>query len=149
MYLSFFVFSAFVLITLSFQSSPINSTTHKLNYTVMAMDTTIWVAPDAANELKNPIEADEESLLDGKMIYTKHCRSCHGKLGDGMGSGGKELEPKPTDFTNPDFLKQTDGSMFWKIYEGRSDMKTYKAKLSEEDNWLVVNYIKTFASNDQ
>ncbi len=148
-YLVFLTFFTFLLISLAFKSLPVRSTTPSLNDTVLAMDTITWVAPDSANNLVNPTEVDEESLLDGKMVYNKNCRSCHGKLGDGAGSGGKELEPKPTDFTNPDFLNQTDGSMFWKTSEGRDEMKAYKAKLDEEDIWLVVNYIKTFASNDQ
>ncbi len=148
-YWTFFVFSTFLSITLAFQSSSLKSTTHSKDYIVLAMDTAVWVAPDSVNNIVNPMETDEESLLDGKMIYRKHCRSCHGKLGDGKGTGGKELETKPTDFTNPDYLNQTDGSMFWKISEGRDEMKSYKAKLDEEDIWLVVNYVKTFASDDQ
>jgi len=130
--------------TLSFRSSKIP----QFNF-IVAMDTIVWVAPDSANSLVNPTKVDEELLLDGKMIYNKNCRSCHGKLGDGTGSGSKELETIPTDFTNPVFLNQTDGSMFWKISEGRDEMKTYKKKLSEEDIWLVVNYIKKFASDDR
>ncbi len=148
-YLVFLAFFTFLLIALAFNSSPVRSTTSSLNDIVLALDTIIWVAPDSANALVNPTEVDEESLLDGKMIYNKNCRSCHGKLGDGMGSGANELETKPTDFTNPEFLNQTDGSMFWKTSEGRDEMKTYKEKLSEEEIWLVVNYIKKFASGDQ
>jgi mono/diheme cytochrome c family protein len=148
-YLIFLVFSTILFFILSFNSSPVRSTTHSLTDLVLPIDTIIWVAPDSVNNLVNPTESDEESLLDGKMIYNKNCRSCHGKLGDGTGSGGKELETKPTDFTNPEFLDQTDGSMFWKTSEGRDDMKTFKEKLSEEDIWLVVNYIKKFASDNK
>jgi len=135
------------LITLAFKSSPAKSTTHSVIAPVLTSDSTKWVAPDSVNNLVNPIEMNEELLLDAKMIYNKNCRSCHGKLGDGTGSGGKELETRPTDFTNAEFIKQTDGSMFWKISEGKDEMKTYKEKLSEEDIWLVVNYIKKFAAN--
>jgi mono/diheme cytochrome c family protein len=135
------------LIALAFYSSPVKSTTRLKYDAVLVLDSVKWLAPDSANNLVNPIEVNEESLLDGKMIYNKNCRSCHGKLGDGTGSGGKELDTVPSDFTNPDFLKQTDGSMFWKISEGKGDMKTYKSKLSKEDIWLVVNYIKKLASN--
>lgn len=136
------------LIVLGFKSSPVNSSLSLQYDSALAMDSIRWVVPDSVNNLANPTEVNEESLIDGKMIYTKNCRSCHGKLGDGAGSGGKELATMPTDFTNPDFLNQTDGSMFWKIYEGRDEMKMYKKKLNEEDIWLVVNYIKKFAAND-
>lgn len=146
-FLVFFVFIA--LIALAFRSPSVNTTARLQYNSVLTLDSIKWMAPDSANNLVNPIEVNEESLLDGKMIYNKNCRSCHGKLGDGTGSGGKELATVPSDFTNPDFLNQTDGSMFWKISEGKDDMKTYKAKLSKEDIWLVVNYIKRFASTEE
>ncbi|MDH3246620.1 MAG: c-type cytochrome [Saprospiraceae bacterium] len=112
----------------------------------LGRDTTKWIAPDSANALVNPIEADEESLLEGKAAYRKHCRSCHGRLGDGKGTGAVDLTTEVTNFTNPEFLEQSDGSMFWKIGEGRNDMEAYKKKMTEEEIWLTVIYIKTFAS---
>jgi mono/diheme cytochrome c family protein len=147
-YLIFLAFSSFLLIVFAFKSSPDRSITNAQIDSVSVIDTIKWVAPDSVNNLINPIEVNEETFLIGKTIYNKNCRSCHGKLGNGKGSGSKELETIPTDFTNPDFLNQSDGSIFWKISEGRDEMKTYKKKLSEEDIWLVVNYIKKFASND-
>ncbi len=112
-------------------------------------DTTEWIAPDSVNDLVNPIENDEESLKEGKMSYRVHCRSCHGKLGDGKGSGAGDISTVVTDFTNPEFHNQSDGSMFWKIAEGRNDMEPYKKKISEDEIWEIVIYIKTFAPAEQ
>ena len=112
------------------------------------VDTSRWIAPESANALVNPLEVDEDYILEGEMLYKKNCRSCHGKLGDGAGSGAADLSTVPTNFTLPDFLKQSDGSMFWKISEGRDEMESYKKKLSEEDVWLTIIYIKTFVKSE-
>ncbi len=119
-----------------------------LKSVVQEVDTSKWIAPESANELVNPIEADEDYIMEGEMLYKKHCRSCHGKLGDGTGSGAADISTVPTDFTLPDFLEQSDGSMFWKISEGKDDMESYKKKLSEEEVWITVVYIKTFAKSE-
>jgi len=50
------------------------------------------------------------------------------------------------DFSMEEFQVQTDGEIFWKTTEGRDDMPTFKKKVpSDEDRWLMVNYIRTLA----
>lgn len=112
------------------------------------IDTSQWLALDSVNELVNPFEVNEESIAEGKTIYSRNCRSCHGKSGDGTGAGGQDLSTKVTDFTNPDFQQQSEGSVFWKISTGRNDMESYKEELDEDEIWKIVIYIKTFAPLD-
>jgi mono/diheme cytochrome c family protein len=112
-------------------------------------DSTKWIAPSSADDLINPVSADEESIEEGTLVYRKHCRSCHGRIGDGKGVQAKELSTPTTDFTNPEVFEQSDGSLFWKISEGRNDMEPYKKKILEEDIWYVINYIKTFAQTSE
>ena len=126
---------------LSNQKYTSNFTVHEI---LAEPDTTQWIAPESADALINPIEVNEETLKDAKKVYRKHCRSCHGRLGDGNGSGAADLSTPATDFRNPEFLEQSDGSLFWKIGEGRNDMEPYKKKLYEEDIWLAVIFVKTF-----
>ena len=105
-----------------------------------------WKAPESARNLKNPAGNDKESLMIGKGLYDKHCRSCHGKSGLGDGPKAAELDTPSGDFTLPEFQAQTDGELFWKTTEGRDDMPTFEKKIpSEEDRWLIVNYLRTFA----
>ena len=40
----------------------------------------------------------------------------------------------------------TDGELFWKMSNGRGMMQTWKDQLSENQRWLLVNYIRTFAA---
>ena len=41
--------------------------------------------------------------------------------------------------------RMTDGELFWKISEGHRPMPAFKNKLSEEERWQLVDYIRTFS----
>jgi mono/diheme cytochrome c family protein len=95
--------------------------------------------------MPNPVKADAESLNTGKEVWAKHCQSCHGKAGKGDGSKAAQLKTSPSDFTKPEFQKQTDGALFYKTEEGRDDMPSFKKKISDQDDvWAVINYMRTF-----
>jgi mono/diheme cytochrome c family protein len=103
-----------------------------------------WNVPDAAAKKSNPVKSDDESLKNGKAIWQKHCSSCHGKAGAGDGSKAAQLETEMKDFSKDVVQKQSDGSMFYKITEGRDEMPTFKKKIPEEsDIWSVINYVRT------
>ncbi len=107
-----------------------------------------WPVPESAKVLKNPIKGDSESVTIGKNLFAKHCRSCHGKTGEGDGSKAAELETFPGDFTVAAFQNQTDGEIFYKTSEGRDDMPSFKKKISQtEDIWALVNYLRTLKAN--
>jgi mono/diheme cytochrome c family protein len=83
-------------------------------------------------------------LKTGKELWGKHCQSCHGKTGAGDGTKAAQLETEMKDFATEAVQKQSDGSMFYKIVEGRDEMPTFKKKIPDEsDVWSVVNYIRT------
>jgi mono/diheme cytochrome c family protein len=134
-----------LIISLSFTSlkGPANNEILTLEQPVP--DSSNWIAPASADELINPIEVSEESIAQGSAIYKRNCRSCHGRNGDGQGVEAAELSTPATDFTNPSFIDQTDGSMYWKISEGRNDMEAFKNVIEEDEVWNVVIYIKTLA----
>ena len=142
---AFLLVSVSLVLLLSFMSPEITKNNGILSMERMEQDTLKWVAPDSANSLINPYEANDENIAQGLLIYKKDCRSCHGKLGDGQGVEAEDLETVTSDFTNPSFVEQTDGSMFWKISEGRDDMESFKARHNEEAIWLVILYIKSFS----
>lgn len=104
-----------------------------------------WEVPESAKKMQNPTSDDKESLMIGKSLYDKHCRSCHGKSGLGDGPKAAELDTPSGDFTLPEFQAQTDGEIFWKTTKGRDDMPTFEKKIpNDEDRWLIVNYMRTF-----
>ncbi len=103
-----------------------------------------WNAPEAFVKKSNPVKSDAESLKTGKEVWSKHCQSCHGKTGAGDGTKAATLETEMKDFANADVQGQSDGSMFYKISEGRDEMPTFKKKIQDETEiWSVINFIRT------
>ena len=103
-----------------------------------------WLAPDKFIKTANPLKSDAGSLKEGKELWGKHCQSCHGKTGLGDGPKAEQLKTEPGNFTLPATQQQTDGSLFYKISEGRDDMPSFKKKLPEaEDIWNTINYMRT------
>ncbi len=113
-----------------------------LSFTPM-QQSKVWEVPDLAKNKKNHVAANEASVAAGKDIYTKNCYNCHGKKGKGDGPKSGDLNVGPKDFTKEEFQKQTDGSLFWKISEGRKPMPSFKKDLSEDQRWQVINYVRT------
>lgn len=103
-----------------------------------------WKVPAKYESMKNPTEANDENIAIGKNLYSKHCKSCHGKEGLGDGTKADEVDGDLGDFSSSEFQSQSDGALFYKSYFGRDDMPNYEKKIPEqEDMWLVVHYMRT------
>jgi len=102
-----------------------------------------WKVPAKYQTMKNTTKANKENLAIGKSLYSKHCKSCHGSTGLGDGTKAANLEGNLGDFSSKKFQSQSDGALFYKSYIGRKDMPNYEKKMSEEDMWFAVNYIRT------
>lgn len=103
-----------------------------------------WPVPDKAAKTANPVKTDAASVAAGKALWSQHCSSCHGKTGLGDGSKAAQLKTQPDDFSKAVFHAQSDGSMFYKVSEGRDDMPAFKKKISDaEDIWSLVNFMRT------
>ncbi len=103
-----------------------------------------WSAPDKFKTMKNPVKSDDKSIAQGKALFTKHCKSCHGVKGLGDGPKGASLKTFPGDFSSKAFQSQTDGSLFYKTTEGKDEMPSYKSSIaSDNDRWALVNYMRT------
>jgi mono/diheme cytochrome c family protein len=102
-----------------------------------------WPAPETAVKMKNPVKSDDASITEGKELYSQHCKSCHGAKGKGDGTKAEKIEISCGDFTAPEFAKVTDGELYWKTTEGRKPMPSFKEKLSDNERWAVVNYMRT------
>jgi mono/diheme cytochrome c family protein len=106
-----------------------------------------WGESAAARKLKNPVPATAEALGAGKADYSEHCRNCHGERGDGKGEKAAELSVAPGDFTDARKLNgRTDGELYWQITRGRLPMPAFDDKLSDQQRWQLVDYIRTFAA---
>lgn len=108
-----------------------------------------WIAPVAANSIKNPVAADAQSISQGKTLYTTYCSPCHGLKGKGDGPAAANLQVKPADHTSATVQAESDGAIFWKIGEGFDPMPSYKTALTETQRWAIVNYIRTLAKTSK
>jgi len=108
---------------------------------------TNWRTTAATKRLKNPVPATADAIAAGKQAYGEHCRNCHGEKGDGRGEKAAELSVEPGDFTDaPGMARRTDGELFWQITRGRLPMPSFEDKLSDQERWQLVDYIRTFAN---
>ncbi len=109
-----------------------------------------WIAPARAARRQNPTPADSKSLAQGKELFTAGCLPCHGPAGKGDGPAAATLERDgvpihPGNLSNPKLWEQTDGTLFWKISEGKTPMPSFQEAFSEEQRWQIVNYVRTLA----
>jgi len=110
-----------------------------------------WELPDNADKTKNPVPTSEESIAKGKELFLErtkgNCIFCHGETGSGNEANFPRLRRKPADLTNKERMSaMTDGEVFWKITKGITGiMPAGEKRLTEEERWHVVNYIRTLA----
>ena len=103
-----------------------------------------WPVPDEYKTMENPTKGDARALKMGGMLYKRHCASCHGREGLGDGPKARRLETFAGDFSGDYYQNQTDGEHFYKTLVGRDEMPGYENKMSEEDIWSIVSYMRTF-----
>jgi len=109
-----------------------------------APDKKAWNAPDKDAKTASKVPTSAESVAAGKALYAKHCQSCHGKAGLGDGTKAAQLKTEPGDFSVAAFQSQSDGSIFYKVSEGRDDMPSFKKKITDpNDIWNIVNFVRT------
>ena len=111
-----------------------------------AVDPVAWATPPDAATTPNPQVADAPSLARGREIYSAECLPCHGDRGRGDGPDGYVLDPSPSDLTSLHVARQRDGTLFFRISEGHEGMPPFAPRLSVEQRWHVVNYVRSLAS---
>lgn len=94
-------------------------------------------------KLKNPTTATKENLKEAKTLYAVQCKACHGTLGLGDGTKAKNMKGDLGDFSSAKFQGQTDGTLFAKTKNKIGDHPGFSKKLSDDDIWLIVNYVRT------
>jgi mono/diheme cytochrome c family protein len=114
---------------------------------VSAQAQAAWNIPAKNKTLKNPVASNKESLSEGKDLYAKHCKSCHGSAGLGDGPKAATLDVSCSDFSTKKFQGTTDGEIFFQISEGKGKMPSFKKNIPEDNSrWAIVNYLRTLAA---
>ena len=97
----------------------------------------------------NPFPITEEGLIRGGELYNTFCGICHGAQGNGLGYiYDEEQNPNaayplaPASFLTEEFLAASNGRYYNAIMYGYNAMGAYKDKISYEERWQVIHYIR-------
>lgn len=95
----------------------------------------------------NPYPITETGLARGKELYVIFCDICHGENADGLGylareDGGK-YPAQPANLLLDEFVAASNGRYYHSIMYGKNLMGAYKDKLSYEERWQVIHYIRS------
>ncbi|MBK9107897.1 MAG: cytochrome c [Saprospiraceae bacterium] len=101
----------------------------------------------------NPLPISADGLSNGKLLYNIYCSSCHGEKGDGGGylvrdDGGK-YPAQPANFLKDEFIASSEGRFYHAIMYGRNVMGSHADKLSYEERWNVIHYIRSLQASSK
>jgi mono/diheme cytochrome c family protein len=105
-----------------------------------------WLIPPGGRDEKSPLSSVADAVPRGKTLYVSNCARCHGP--DGKGSGPPDYAADLTDELRIEL--NTEGVLFYKIWNGHAiqlrtqvdDMPAFQGKLSKDEAWAVVEYLK-------
>ena len=112
----------------------------------------------AMNEIiKNPFPITATGLKQGEELYNTFCGICHGKKGDGNGwlvdeANTNQVYPaQPANFLDALFLEagNTNGRYYHSIMYGKNVMGAYADKISYEERWNVIHWIRALQAKEQ
>ncbi len=103
--------------------------------------------PPASPAVELDDEAEPEVVVDGRYLYTRNCAGCHNDNGDGLGPTIVQLGKRARSFAEGHFaFGNTRESIFRTIgsgVPGSSPMPGFAGILSDEERWMVVDYVRT------
>jgi mono/diheme cytochrome c family protein len=98
-------------------------------------------APDTG--LPNPVAATGSSLAEGKTLFSINCAMCHGQNSAERGPVGKKLKPPPPGLDHNLLKSRSDTHIFKAVTFGFGRMPPFKDKLTQEQRWHLVNFLRT------
>lgn len=98
---------------------------------------------EQALALTNPFAGQPAAVQAGQRLYGINCRMCHGADGKGTGAIAQYFPPKPTDLTGQRVLDLSDGQIFWTITNGFARMPDFQKKLTVDERWQIVTYVRS------
>ncbi len=103
----------------------------------------------------NPYPITASGLEKGKELYVIYCGICHGEKGDGNGYlvSSDNLNSKypaaPANLISDPFISATNGRYYHAIMYGKNVMGGYSDKLSYEERWQVIHYIRSLQAKEK
>jgi len=113
----------------------------------------------ATNELiRNPYPITAKGLAEGKDLYNIYCGICHGEKIDGggylvrdpgPGDVGGKYPVQPAILNSDEFIAASNGRYYHAIVYGKNLMGAYADKLSYEERWQVIHYIRSLQAKER
>jgi hypothetical protein len=96
----------------------------------------------------NPFPITKSGLVKGKELWIIYCGICHGEKCEGNGYLVREDETakypaQPANLVLDTFVNGNNGRLYHAIMYGKNVMGSYADKLSYEERWQVVHYIRS------
>ena len=88
------------------------------------------------------LEVNEKFIRRGQNRFNIYCAPCHGALGDGNGitkSYGMVATPS---YHDDRIRSMAEGEIFNTITHGKNTMFSYADKLSPDERWAVIAYVR-------
>lgn len=96
--------------------------------------------------------AQQGDITKGKALYLEHCAACHGKEGKGDGPDAKDLNPKPRNHTDGNYMNRLRDNYLFTVIKnggqavGKSDqMSGWGNILADQEITDLIAYIRTLA----
>ncbi len=109
----------------------------------------------ATNEIiENPFPITNAGLESAKPLYETYCGICHGNKGDGLGylvadeNKNAKYPAAPANFLKDEFVQASNGRYYHAIIHGKNVMGGYADKLSYEERWQVIHYIRSLQAKN-
>ena len=107
-----------------------------------------WIVPEAAKQVANPLKPSQVDLPVARKLYLDKCAECHGDTGKGDGPQGRMYDPQPKDLTDAAHMNAvSDGELFYKISEGHRPMPAFRKRLTEEQRWQLVLFLRSLSNS--
>jgi mono/diheme cytochrome c family protein len=88
------------------------------------------------------LEVNEAFIKRGQGRFTIYCAPCHGALGDGNGITKSYGMLSTATYHDDRMRAMAEGEIFNTITHGKNTMMSYADKLSPDDRWAVVAYVR-------
>lgn len=96
----------------------------------------------AAKVLKNPTDSTAAVVAEGKVLFGRYCRHCHGDTGQGDGLVGVRYKGV-TAYTSRAVKDKPGGHIFHVITHGKGRMLSHGSQVGVIDRWKIVRYVQT------
>ncbi|MEL6659996.1 MAG: cytochrome c [Bacteroidota bacterium] len=103
-----------------------------------------------AEILDNPFPISADGLERGEDLYNIFCGICHGAEANGLGylydteqNPNAKYLAAPANLINEEFSAASNGRFYHAIMYGKNVMGGYSDKISYEERWQVIHYIRS------